>query len=148
MRAAAGIFGETEIDRRRREAEGRARERRQREKLERGREVMKKRGLFECTRVNQETAPANTSILEIDKSKVTTKREEIDGKDRERNRGGNKMVTVSTRATGESLKKVKNTKNIKLGGISKLDTLTNISTCRVADNPFVLEYGRSGRSPP
>ena len=58
------------------------------------------------------------------------------------------MVTVSTRATGESLKKIKNNKNTKLGGISKLDTLTNISTCRVADNPFVLEYGRSGRSPP
>ena len=48
---------------------------------------MKKRGMFEGTRETQEKAPSSTPTLETNKSTVTTKREEIDGKVRERNRG-------------------------------------------------------------
>ena len=53
VQAIAKLFGETEGDKKKKEAEGRMREKKQREKIERGKEVMKKRGIYEGPQRNQ-----------------------------------------------------------------------------------------------
>ena len=69
VQAIAKIFGETEGDKKKKEAEGRMREKKQREKIERGKEVMKKRGIYEGPQRNQELPPEREPKNETIKSK-------------------------------------------------------------------------------
>ena len=88
VQAIARIFGETEDERKKREVEGRLREKRQREKLERGKEVMKKRGIYEGPNGTQDFPPERVPKNEIIKSKCKTLKTREERKEREELREG------------------------------------------------------------